>query len=482
MKKMMRIDITVLMSAIIFQSCFLYAFLRKTKGLVQYADWREIDGTLYYTSAEYDATSLLIVAILLVVLIETAVTLYGIWRKSWLAVAAVAEGMLIFLGMILQSFYNGGERLERQIIFTALGVGAMILYFMFVRVSLTERQWKIVSLVLLGVIMLNFLTAVYGLLTGNTVNGSSGWVRLGVFSIQPGEFMKVLLILFSAYCYKIRTNKVLTGIYMIISAGTVFVLILSRDLGNAAVLLAIWFVSSWYLFDWKISALIGGAAILGVAFAVQLLPYVRERFQACFQALSSGTGQQYNSLMAVLKGGFRGIGVAGNTSAATSVTSSGTDLVFNVLFAIFGIGGVIFLLGVLLLQLTHLFLTPVISPFNYMLGVLGTVTFFCQYLIHIGGCLNVFPMTGICAPFLSYGGSNIICSFMIFGGILSAFSPEFERSYYKLRERMKKSYGTEDMEEEDNIYSNGAVSWHDVNYWNFPFSKRWRRSHKKSRI
>ena len=120
MKKMMRIDITVLMSAIIFQSCFLYAFLRKTKGLVQYADWREIDGTLYYTSAEYDATSLLIVAILLVVLIETAVTLYGIWRKSWLAVAAVAEGMLIFLGMILQSFYNGGERLERQIIFTAL--------------------------------------------------------------------------------------------------------------------------------------------------------------------------------------------------------------------------------------------------------------------------------------------------------------------------------------------------------------------------
>ena len=435
---MVRIEITILFFTITSQTGFLKIFLEKTGGIVQYADWKEKDGILYYTIQRYEVSKLLVTAFLTIILIETVITSYGIWKKSWLAVSAATVGMLLFAGMTVQSFYNAGERLERQIIFAALGFAAMWVYYLFVSVKLTERQCIAVTVTLIGIIFLNFLLAVYGLLTGNTVNGSSGWVRLGSLSIQPGEFMKVLLILFSAFCYRARINKMLTIVYTAISAGTVLVLVLSKDLGNAAILLAIYIISSWYLFGWKAALLIGGTAAGGATVAVGMLPYVQERFQACFRALASGSGQQYSSLMAILKGGFSGIGPGGNTTAATAVTASGTDFVFNVLFAIFGISAVIFLLGLLLLQLTHLFLTPVISPFHYMLGVLGTVTFFFQYVLHIGGCLNVLPLTGICAPFLSYGGSNMICSFLILGGILASFSPQFERKRFKIKAKEEK--------------------------------------------
>lgn len=482
MKGTFRMEITLFFLTVMCQVAYMYTFLKKTGGSVQYADWSEKDGILYYTTKEYNATGLLAAGILLVVLIEAAITFYGIWKKCWLAVSAAAVGMLLFTGMIAQSFYDAGARLERQIVFAFLGAAAMCLYYGFVRVKLTEHQCAAVVAVLVLIILLNFLLALYGLLTGNTVNGSSGWVRIGALSIQPGEFMKVLLILFSAFCYRARINKMLTGAYMIISFGTVFVLVLSKDLGNAAVLLMIWIVSSWYLFGWKMAFLIGGTAAGGVAAAVWMLPYVQERFRACFRVLESGSGQQYNSLMAILKGGLSGLGADGNTVVATSVTSSGTDLVFNVLFAVFGISAVIFLLGLLLLQLMHLFLTPVISPFHYILGVLGTVTLFSQYVLHIGGCLNVLPLTGICAPFLSYGGSNMICSFLIFGGILASFSPQFERNPRKIKVKERRKYGTENMEEEDCFCTDDSVSWTDVSYGNHPFGKWWRKSRNGTRI
>ncbi len=482
MKNIIRMEISVFFLTMLCQAAFLWTFLKKTDGIVQYADWSERDGILYYTTQGYTASKLLTAALLLIVLIEASITFYGIWKKSWLAVPAAATGMLLFIGMIVQSFYNAGARLERQIIFVALGFAAMCAYYFFVSVKLTDIQWAAVTAVLTGLILLNFFLAVYGLLTGNTVNGSSGWVRLGSLSIQPGEFMKVLLILFSAFCYRARINKMLTIVYMGVSFGTVFVLVLSRDLGNAAILLVIWLISSWYLLGWKAALCIGVTAAGGTAAAVWKLAYVQERFRACFRALESGSGQQYNSLMAILKGGFGGIGPDGNTVAATSVTSSGTDLVFNVLFAVFGISAVIFLIGLLLLQLTHLFMTPVISPFHYMLGVLGTVTFFFQYVLHIGGCLNVLPLTGICAPFLSYGGSNLICSFLIFGGILASCSPQFERRRFKVKAKEEKENGTENMEEEDSFFNDGSAAWDDVSYGNRPFGKWWRKSRNSSRI
>lgn len=482
MKNTIRMEISIFFLTVLCQAAFLYTFLKKTEGIVQYADWREKDGILFYTTQSYGASKLLAAAFLLIVLIEAAITFYGIWKKSWLAVPAAVAGMLLFVGMIVQSFYNAGARLERQIIFAALGFAAMCVYYLFVSVKLTDRQWAAVTAVLCILIFVNFLLAVYGLLTGNTVNGSSGWVRLGSLSIQPGEFMKVLLILFSAFCYRARINKTLTIFYMGVSFGTVFVLVMSRDLGNAAILLLIWLISSWYLLGWKAALLIGVTSAGGAGAAVWKLSYVQERFQSCFRALESGSGQQYNSLMAILKGGFRGIGPDGNTVAATAVTSSGTDLVFNVIFGIFGISAVIFLILLLLIQLAHLFLTPVISPFHYMLGVLGTVTFFFQYVLHIGGCLNVLPLTGICAPFLSYGGSNLICSFLILGGILASFSPQFERRRFKIKAKEEKEYGTENMEEEDPFFDDGAVSWDDVGRGNRPFGKWWRKSRNSSRI
>ena len=71
---------------------------------------------------------------------------------------------------------------------------------------------------------------------------------------------------------------------------------------------------------------------------------------------------------------------------------------------------------------------------------------------------------------------------VILGGILASFSPQFERRRFKIKAKEEKEYGTENMEEEDPFFDDGAVSWDDVSHGNRPFGKWWRKSRNSSRI
>ena len=137
----------------------------------------------------------------------------GYGKKSWLAVPAAVAGMLLFVGDdSYKVSITPGQGLETSDHLRSAGICCNVCVLPVReckadRPSVGRRDGSAVY-----PDFCNFLLAVYGLLTGNTVNGSSGWVRLGSLSIQPGEFMKVLLILFSAFCYRARINKSLDNI------------------------------------------------------------------------------------------------------------------------------------------------------------------------------------------------------------------------------------------------------------------------------
>jgi len=409
------------------QIIFLATFLVKTRGSVGYADWKKVDGVLYYSTESYQATKWMTIAVLVVILFELSVTLWGIYSKTYLATFASCTGMLLYFGMFIQVFYNNGANLQKHVIFTLAGMVFMWGYYFLVRVKLSDQHGKLVMFALSALIVISLAAWFIGIITKSAKYGSYAWISIGGFSIQPGEFLKVLIILLSAWIYKYRNNKMMTRLYLLFCAAAVFVLVLAKDLGNAVVLLAICLVSSWFIFDkWYYTALAMSGGVGALLLAGKFVPYVRARFEACFHALESGSGQQYQSLMAILKNGLGGCGPAGEVVSATYITSSATDLTFNSFVAIYGIILAMILVLFVIVLFVQILITPVVSPFHYMLGILGVTTLFAQYIIHIGGNLNVIPLTGICMNFISTGGSNMLASFMILGGILSCLSPGFE--------------------------------------------------------
>lgn len=437
MKRMRRIEWAVYILTALYQVGSLAVILVGTGGELSYAKWTEVEGVLYYSPEKYQAAGPLLAGLAVTLLAETAVVLWGIHMRSGLAGCAAVFGMLLYHGMLLQAFYNGGENLKRHIFFAAAGFFCMILYYFLCRVRLDDRKlrWVIGGTAALIAVQLFCLLA--GVVSGDGINGSYAWLSFAGVTVQPGESLKVAVILLSACCYKIRINRRLSYIYMALCGGSAVVLAACRDLGNAAVLVILLVVSSYFLFDdWMVSAEIFLAAAIGVVASVICVPYVRARFFQCFHALDSGTGQHYQSVMAIVRGGLKGMGAGGDTVSATWVTSSSTDFGVNVLTAIFGVPVLILLAGLLILLLVQLLWTPVLSPFHYMMGLLSAVVLFAQYVLHMGGGLDILPFTGICASFISQGGSNMISSFLLWGGVLVSFSPAFEKL------RKEKEYDT----------------------------------------
>lgn len=427
MESKKRLELTIWGITSISQIMFFLLFLFVTKGgNVDYAVWKTVNGTLYYSTQTYQAVKLLAMAVVVVISFELLLTIWGICSKSYLAGLASCVGMLMYFGMFTQVFYNAGDNLKKHILFTIIGMVVMTLYYFLIRVKFTKKQGIYIQSAIAVLIGSNLMAIIVNVILEKSTNGSYAWIKLGGISLQPGEFLKVLLILLSAWVYRYRDGK-MTKMYIAFCLLSVFTLVVARDLGNAVVLLAICLVGSWFIYDKWIYTLLAFLMGLGGLFvAGRYLPYVRSRFEACFQALESGSGQQFNSLFSIVKSGFIGFGPAGTTVAATHVTSSATDYVFNTFVSIFGIVFALVFLLCLVGIFVQLLVTPVVSPFHYLLGILSGITIFCQYIVHISGNLNIAPLTGICLNWVSSGGSNMISSFMLLAGILACMSPGFE--------------------------------------------------------
>ena len=436
MTRMKRIELTVLALAIFYQIVFLFLFLAETNGHLKYAKWTTKDGIQYYSTADYQAAGLLLLGVGLVLVIEVVMTFWGLYKKTYLAGVSTAIGMLLYYGMFLQAFYNQGTNLKKHILFAAAGFLIMIIFSFFCRMKLNSFSEKIVISGILLLIISNLFSVVIGVFfTEESVNGAYSWLSFGGISFQPGEFLKAGLIVFAASCYKLRISRRLTAIYITLCSLSVIALVLAKDLGNSSIILMLWIASSYYLYDnWKATVAALGAAAAGLLAAIKIFPHVRERFETWGRALDAGEGQQYDSLMAILKSGFRGCGPAGDTVSATRVTSSSTDYAANVLISIFGIWLLSILILLVLILLVQMYRTPVLSPFHYIIGILSSYTIMAQYFLHCMGNLNCLPLTGICLNYISSGGSNLLMSFLLLGGICISLSPEFIKEKKYLRQ------------------------------------------------
>ncbi len=316
----------------------------------------------------------------------------------------------------------------RQVRWIILGIG------LFTWISLVSpwnwvRRYRYVWAI--GGLALLSLTALFGVRSG----GARSWLDLGFFSFQPVEIAKICVVFFLS-SYLAENRMFLTGapgrvggvparlehLGPIGAMALLFALALvaQRDLGAALILvgLCVWMLTAatGRLFYAVIG---GGLAAAGGAAAVFLFDHVRIRFKVWLDPWSMADGPGYQiveSMFALAGGGFFGSGWG--HGLAHRIPAVETDFIYSLIVeevGFIGAAGLLFLFAVYCIRALHPALDPNVEDY-VRLGTAGlSVLVAMQTFLIVGGVTRLLPVTGVTLPFVSYGGSSMISSFVQLG-------------------------------------------------------------------
>ncbi len=270
---------------------------------------------------------------------------------------------------------------------------------------------------------------------GHTANGARSWFNFGFFSFQPGDMMKLVVILmlskyFSRRHVEIRNIKHLfiSGLYAFIPFLLVF---LQPDFGSAMIIFFIWFgmalvsgISKKHL----LMVVAGGIIIFSALWLFAFQPYQKARIMNFINPLADVHGSGYNvyqSTIAVGSGQLLGKGAGhGTQSRLNFLPEYQTDFIFAAFAEEWGFLGsllLFILLGLILWRILH---DSVLGATNFemLYGIGLSIFFMSHFIINIGMNIGLMPVTGITFPFMSYGGSHLLTEFIGLG-ILMGMRP-----------------------------------------------------------
>ena len=317
--------------------------------------------------------------------------------------------------------------LKRQSMWIAVG---LILLYAFSRFQ--HQYWKNVIGPLLGV-GLALLAVVLLSPLGEPINGSRRWLRLGVMTVQPSEFVKVMLIIYLA-CYLAgrgeRIRSFVSGALPAVLVVGVFVglIVCEPDLGTAVVILI---VTAGMLFiggvpAWHLAGL-STATLAMCVYRVTQTAYQRQRVLTFLNPGEDPQGSGYQTIQSILaigKGGVWGSGLGESSQKRLFLPEPHTDFIFAVLSEELGLIGGILLLGLYGLLIWRGFRISWRSwGSNDLLGhylAYGiALLLVVQVLINVGVVSGMLPAKGLPLPLLSYGGSSIVMNLAAIGILIS---------------------------------------------------------------
>lgn len=321
-----------------------------------------------------------------------------------------------------------------QVIFLFLGVALMVGTLAVVKNLEVIKRYKYV-LGIAGIILL-----VLPMFIGTEIYGSKLWIKIGGFQFQPGEFAKVLIVLFLAgYLAENRellsiSNRTVLGIkfprlrllypLFIVWGVCLLVVAFERDLGSALLFYTI-FLIMLYVATGRVSYVIIGLALLAVgAFGMyQIMSHVQVRVAIWLDPFSDAQNLGYQivqSLFSLADGGLAGVGIGKGMADIIPVVAS--DMIFAAIGEEMGLlGGSTVLLLFMLFAVRGLTTAARaksdLAAFSAA-GLTAAISF--QAFTIVGGVTKLIPLTGVTLPFMSQGGSSLLASFVIVGLLLRA--------------------------------------------------------------
>jgi len=331
----------------------------------------------------------------------------------------------------------------RQGLWVVVGIIAFSLLVLFVRDYRSLDRYKYI--LGLTAIVLLALPAVPGL--GRTINGANLWVGAGGLVFQPGEFAKVLLVVFLAGY--LRDNREMLslgsgrygfpspkhfGPLLVIWGGAMLVLFQTNDLGGGLLYFSIFLAMLWVATArWQYVA-VGLCLFAAGAYALyHVTPHVRERISIwldCSWTFSNACPvykegyQLAQSIYAISGGGFFGQGLGRGVlltpEGRTYIPYLETDFIYAGIAQELGLAGAAGLVLVYIVFCYRGFRIALQANdgFSKLLALGLTAALGIQAFIIMGGVSGLIPLTGITLPFVSYGGSSIVANFMVLALLL----------------------------------------------------------------
>jgi rod shape determining protein RodA len=351
---------------------------------------------------------------------------------DWLLLGAVLLLAAIGLSMIYSTTYvtlpdgtgHAGARFWVQLYAVGLGLLALVVFLVVDYRFLAEH-----SLLLYGGVL---LLLVYVLVGGVRAGGSTRWISLGVFNLQPSEFGRLALALILAMFFgenrrgaRNTGDLIIAGLFFLVP----FLLIAKQpDLGTAVTLVPVCFGIAYLAgLRLRLVAVVAIVAVLlaPVAWKVALKDYQKSRINTFLDPEKDARGAGYQQIQAritVGSGGLKGKGFRKGTQGQYKfLPVADNDFIFSVLAEEQGFIGVLVALGLYLFVILRSLEAARLAKDRigaYLVG--GIISGFAfQVIYNITMSAGLAPVKGLTLPLMSYGGSSMIASLAAFGLILN---------------------------------------------------------------
>ena len=305
----------------------------------------------------------------------------------------------------------------------------------------TIDKWGI----FLGV--LGFLLIASVFVFGRSMYGATNWISIGGFSLQPSELAKIVFVFFVAAMLARDTSFKQIVITTVAAAAYVLVLVIEKDLGAAVIFFVTYLIMLYVAtrqFRYMALGLAAGSGAAVVAY--KLFAHVRTRVIAWKDPWGNYNDAGYQiaqSLFAIGTGGWFGMGLFKGSPDTIPVVVS--DFVFS---AISEEMGALFSICLILVYFSCFIMfinisLQLVKPFYKLVAIGLSTAYGIQLFLCIGGVIKLIPHTGVTMPLISYGGSSVLSTIIIFAVI---------QGLYLLRQRevhiLEKRRDERDNEEE----------------------------------
>lgn len=352
--------------------------------------------------------------------------------------------MLLTVGFVILTRLSLGKAIRQFIIVMISLVIALVIPFFVSRFRFL-KEWKWIyaaaGIVALGIV----------LVLGQTTYGSKLSYTIAGLTFQPSEFVKIIFVFFVASALYKAAGFFEVFTTAVIAAAHVIILVCSKDLGSALIFFVVYVLMvvvasrNWL---YLLAGVSGGSVAAYLAYRV--FPHIQVRVQAFKDPWSviDSTGYQITqSLFAITSGGWFGLGLFKGTPESIPFVEA--DFIFS---AITEELGLLFALCVILICVSSFIMFMNISmnlkDKFYQLTAFGLgVTYIFQVFLTIGGGCKFIPLTGVTLPFISYGGSSVLTTLIMFSiteGLSMIQEEEAEEEKYRrkrIRQKKKKQAG-----------------------------------------
>lgn len=368
-------------------------------------------------------------------------TMFGFWLVStyWRISGFVCDPYLMPITAALSSlgliflFRLRPQYAERQFVWLLLGLLTLLVITTFVKKLDSLADYKYIY-VAAGVLLL-----ILPIFFGQEQYGARSWLNLGLFQLQPSEFVKILLVFFLA-SFLAENRRVLTtgrnqilgisipgiaeyGPLVVMWGISLIILVFQKDLGTALIYFCT-FLSMVYAATARIFYVLLGIFLffLGGFIAYHIYSHVQARVDIWLNPwpLMEGRGYQIvQSLFAIGSGGIFGSGLG--QGIPNLIPAVHTDFIFSAIVEELGLlGGC----AMLVLYMCFIFRGLNIAlkarnEFSALMATGITALMGLQTFIIIAGVIKLLPMTGVTLPFISYGGSSLVANFVLLAVLLN---------------------------------------------------------------